>query len=157
MLESDSLSNMETEDHSFADDLDTIASARAAIVRRSSTPAWYFPLVGVLITVLVLTIGLGMGTSWYLPAILIVLVAEGAVIGAHRRATGTSVPPFTWPAWLWAWSMGLAAAPVLAAVALNSSGAPAWTIVLVAVAGGLSAGFGSALLNRRWEASRVAP
>ena len=157
MLESDSLSNMETDDHSFADDLDTIASARAAIVRRSSTPTWYFPLVGVLIAVLVLTIGLGMGTWWYLPAILIVVVAEGVVIGAHRRATGTSVPAFTWPAWLWAWSLGLAAVPVLAAVALNSSGAPAWTIVLVAVAGGLSAGFGSAILNRRWEASRVAP
>ena len=148
---------METEDHSFADDLDTIASARAAIVRRSSTPTWYFPLVGVLIAVLVLTIGLGMGTWWYLPAIVIVLVAEGVVIGAHRRVTGTSVPAFTWPAWLWAWSLGLAAVPVLAAVALNSTGAPAWTIVLVAVAGGLSAGFGSAILNRRWEASRVAP
>ena len=157
MLESDSLSNMETDDHSFADDLDTIASARAAIVQRSSTPRWYFPLVGVLIALLVLTIGLGMGTWWYLPAILIVVVGEGAVIGAHRRVTGTSVPGSAWPAWVWAWSLGLAAVPVLAAVALNSSGAPAWTIVLVAVAGGLSAGFGSALLNRRWEASRVAP
>src|SRR6187431_339884 len=98
MLESDSLSNMETEDHSFADDLDTIASARAAIVRRSGTPTWYFPLVGALVAALVLTIGLGMGTWWYLPAIVIVVVAEGAVIGAHRRATGTSVPASTWPA-----------------------------------------------------------
>ena len=156
-MESDSLSNMETEDNSFADDLDTIASARAAIVRRSGTPTWYFPLVGVLIAVLVLTIGLGMGTWWYLPAIVVVVVAEGVVIGVHRRATGTSVPGRAWPAWLWAWSLGLAAVPVLAAVALNSNGAPAWTIVLVAVAGGLSAGFGSAVLNRRWEASRVAP
>ena len=76
MLESDSLSNMETEDRSFADDLDTIASARAAIVRRSSTPTWYYPLVGVLIALLVLTIGLGIGTWWYLPAILTVLAVS---------------------------------------------------------------------------------
>ena len=147
---------METDD-AFAADLDTIASARAAIVRRSRTPRWYFVLVGLLIALLVLTIGLGMGTWWYLPAILTVVVAEGAVIGAHRRVTGTSVPGSAWPAWVWAWSLGLAAVPVLAAVALNSSGAPAWTIVLLAVVGGLSAGFGSAILNRRWEASRVAP
>ena len=148
---------METDDRSFADDLDAIASARAAIVERSRTPGWYYPLVGVLIALLVLTIGLGMGTSWYLPAILIVIVAEGALIAAHRRATGTYVPGSAWPAWVWAWSASLAAVPVFTAVALHFSGAAAWTIVLVAVVGGLSAGFGSAMLNRRWEASRVAP
>ena len=157
MLESDSLSNMETDGPSFEGDLDAIASARAAIVERSRTPRWYFALVGVLIALLVLVIGLGIGTWWYLPAILIVVVAEGIVIGAHRHATGTSVPGSAWPAWVWAWSAGLAVVPVLAAVALHFGGAPAWTIVLVAVAGGLAAGFGSVLLNRRWEATRVAP
>ena len=148
---------METDDRSFAEDLGAIASARAAIVERSRTPGWYYPLVGVLIALLVVTIGLGMGTSWYLPAILIVIAAEGALIAAHRRATGTHVPGSAWPAWVWAWAAGLAAVPVLAAVGLHFSGAAEWTIVLVAVVGGLSAGFGSAMLNRRWEASRVAP
>jgi len=148
---------MENEDSSFVGDLDAIASARSAIVRRSRTPRWYFLLVGVLVALLVLTIGLGTGTWWYLPAMLVVLVAEGAVIGAHRRVTGTSVPASAWPAWLWAWAAVLAAVPVLAAVALHFSGRPAWTIVLVAAVGGLSAAFGSVVLNRRWEASRVAP
>ena len=147
---------METDDHSFENDLEAIASARAAIVQRSRTPRWYYAVVGALITLLVLTIGLGIGAWWYLPAILIVVVVEGVVIGAHRAATGTSVPGSAWPAWVWVWSAVLAVVPVLAAVALHFGGAPAWTIVLVGVAGGLSAGFGSALLNRRWESSRVA-
>ena len=91
---------METDDHSFESDLDAITSARAAIVQRSRTPRWYFAVVGVLIALLVLTIGLGMGTWWYLPVILIVLVAEGVVIGVHRHTTGTSVPGSAWPAWV---------------------------------------------------------
>ena len=156
MLESDLLSTMESDDRSFVSDLDTIASARAAIVRRSRTPRWYFALVGVLVALLVLTVGLGTGTWWFLPAMLVVLVAEVAVIAAHRHATGTSVPASTWPAWLWAGAAGLTGVPVLAAVALHFTEGPAWTIVLVAAVGGFAAGFGSAVLNRRWEASRVA-
>jgi len=138
-----------------ATDLDAIAEARAAIVRRSRTPGWYFWFVGVLVALFVLTIGLGTGSWWYLPAIAVVLVAEGIIIGAHRRVTGASVPVRAWPAWLGIWSAILAAAPVLTAVALHFLGAPAWSIVVLAIVGGIVAGVGSVMLNRRWEASRI--
>ncbi|UYK41069.1 hypothetical protein [Microbacterium terricola] len=148
---------MENESTHPAGELDAIAEARAAIVRRSRTPRWYFAVVGVLIALLVLTIGLGMGTWWYLPAIFAVLVIEGVVIAAHRRVTGTSVPGSAWPVWVWVGAAILAVLPVLTGVALRMGGAPDWTIVAVAVVGGLTAGFGAAVMNRRWEATRVTP
>ncbi|MEV4774123.1 hypothetical protein [Microbacterium sp. LWH12-1.2] len=148
---------METEGHPSAGDLGSIAEARASIVRRIRTPRWYFWLVGALVALLVLIVGLGTGTWWFLPAILGVLGADLAVIGAHRRVTGTSVPGRAWPAWLWAWAAVLAALPVLAAAALHLAERPSWTILLTALAGGIAAGLGSAILNRRWEASRVTP
>ncbi|WP_243074361.1 hypothetical protein [Microbacterium sp. SS28] len=144
-------------DRRVEDDLAAIAEARAAIVERSRTPRWYFAIVGVLVTLLALTVGFGTGTWWYLPAMLVVIVGEGIVIGSHRAVTGTSVPGSAWPAWLWVWAMVFAAVPVLAAAALHFTEAPGWTIVLVAASGGIAAGTGSAILNRRWEASRLTP
>lgn len=151
------LSNMETDGNPSAGDLGAIAEARAAIVHRIRTPRWYFWLVGALVALLSLIVGLGTGTWWFLPAMIGVLAAEVAVIGAHRRVTGTSVPGRAWPAWLWAWAAVLAALPILAAATLHFSERPSWTVLLVALAGGVAAGLGSAFLNRRWEASRVSP
>ena len=148
---------MENEEEPSAGELGAIAQAREAIVRRSRTPRWYFWLVGLLVVLLVFIVGLGTGTWWYLPAVVGLLLAEVIVISAHRRVTGTSVPISAWPAWLWAWAAVLVAVPVLVAGALHFAGRPSWTIVLVALLGGFAAGCGSALLNRRWEASRAAP
>ncbi|WP_231563003.1 hypothetical protein [Microbacterium mangrovi] len=107
--------------------------------------------------VLVLAIGLGTGTWWYLPVMFAVIVAEGVLIGAHRRATGTTVPASAWPAWMWAWSMSLVAVPVLVAGILHFTGTADWIVVVVAALGGVATGFGSAAVTLRWEASRLEP
>ena len=154
MSESDSLSDMENDRTDPRSELADLAGARAKILRRTRTPGWYLVVLGALMAMLVFTVGEGIGTWWYLPAIAAVIIGVGVIIGALRRVSGVWARLDHLPAWVGIWSLVLAFAPVITAVVLHYAGAQLWAIALLAVASGVVVGVGTRMLEVRWVAQR---
>jgi hypothetical protein len=88
-------------------DLDLIASARAAVADRLVTPAWYHPILGLLVAGYIVALSLG-GTVVRSLAIVLFITACGALAGAYRRRTGVWVSGFkAGRASRWAVALGL--------------------------------------------------
>src|SRR5450830_505522 len=132
MTESDCLSVMETDAER---QLALIADTRARAADRLVTPWWYHVALGVLMGTLVLAVGLGFGTWWYVVVVALVLVGEGVVVGAYRRVM--RVWTTTWdafPRWAIWIGFGVGLALVSAAAAVRLSTVIVWPVwVLAAV------------------------
>lgn len=148
---------MENDGRDASADLDAIAQARAAVLRRTRTPGWYFVTLSMIISAFVLAGGLGIDEWWGIPVMALVVLGCGIIIGALRHASGAWTAPANWPADTTVPAVVIAVIAAVAPAVLHFSGAPWWAAVVLAVVLGPAAGVVTAVIARRWEAARVAP
>ncbi|HEX8628736.1 MAG TPA: hypothetical protein VF755_11250 [Catenuloplanes sp.] len=128
--------------------LSVIAEARAALADRLTTPWWYHPALGLLITGHVLSIGLG-GTTVKTAGGVLFIAGCCALVSIYRRLTGVWVSGFdAGRASRWATAMGALVGTVLAgAWALDYFTELTWPIWYLAAV----AFVGAVVLGRRFD------
>ena len=144
MLESVSVSNMESNQVDPSQSLQDIADAQDAAATRLTTPIWYHPILGFLAAGYLIAFALGT-TKVHSVALIVFLAALAALVRAYRRHTGMWISGFgAGKASRWAYALSALFVTSFAAAKIPYEVAdvrwPTWVAAATVLAGTITLG-----------------